>query len=341
MNFLLRPAQTAAAAAAEQPSVSSEYQTDANYVSRNVTTLEGLIAEDSFSENSMMGEDHGEGGADGIGAENGSVMGSSSKGDSSIVENYIDVAEDEGWITIPYKKLPDNWSEASDILSFRSLDRFFVFPGEQVHVLACLSAYKQDTEIITPFKVAEVMSKNGIGKNTKKQNGNIGYETDTVSESVEVSPDSHDVDQNGENILKEKIGPQKDISAGESLLRMEDHKRQTQKLLQRFENSHFFVRISESDEPLWSKRSSSEQSLESSEMVAEMFTADSAGTRKTSNSRGSLNAVIDRGSFDASVSGGLARDAVKCCSLSNGDIMAALSKSYDLRFLQNRYESVA
>lgn len=335
MNFLLRPAQTAAAAAAEQPSVSSEYQTDANYVSRNVTTLEGLIAEDSFSENSMMGEDHGEGGVDGIGAENGSVMGLSSKGDSSIVENHIDVAEDEGWITIPYKKLPDNWSEASDILSFRSLDRFFVFPGEQVHVLACLSAYKQDTEIITPFKVAEVMSKNGIGKNTKKQNGNIGYETDTVSESVEVSPDSHDVDQNGENVLKEKIGPQKDISAGESLLRMEDHKRQTQKLLQRFENSHFFVRISESDEPLWSKRSSSEQSLESSEMVAEMFTADSAGTRKTSNSRGSLNAVIDRGSFDASVSGGLARDAVKCCSLSNGDIMVLLQVNVGVDFMRD------
>uniref|UniRef100_A0A5B7B8W0 Uncharacterized protein n=1 Tax=Davidia involucrata TaxID=16924 RepID=A0A5B7B8W0_DAVIN len=318
MNFLMRSTQTAVP---EQPPV-QDYQTDGNYMSKHATTLEGLIAEDPFPQNSTS-EDH-DGETDGAGGENGGVLDPSSKNDSSIVENHIDVTEDKGFITIPYKELPDNWSEAPDILSFRSLDRLFVFPGEQVHILACLSACKQDTEIITPFKVAAVMSKNGIGQSTKKLNGNIGYETNRVSGRVEVNPDAQEMDQKSEDPLKERIDPQKDISASESLLRMEDHRKQTETLLRRFRNSHFFVRIAESDEPLWSKRSALEASLQSSEIGGEKFTADDAGTRKTSKNRTPQNAIIDRGNFDASVSGGLARNAVKCCSLSNGDIVVLL-----------------
>ena len=53
--------------------------------------------------------------------------------------------------------------------------------GEQVHILASLSAYKQDTEIITPFKVAAVMSKNGIGQSPKKQNGDLEDGSDFVT----------------------------------------------------------------------------------------------------------------------------------------------------------------
>ncbi|KAE9463435.1 hypothetical protein C3L33_04659, partial [Rhododendron williamsianum] len=308
MNFLLRPAQTAAATAAEQPSVSSKYMTDANYASKDGMTLGGLMAEDTYPQNSK-GEDQGKDPTDGIWVESGSVMGASSKSDTPIVENHIDVAEDEGWITVPY--------------------------SEQVHILACLSAFKQDTEIITPFKVAAMMSKNGVGKNTKKQNGNGEYKTHTICENVDSSPDSHDIVQNGENLLAEKIDAQKDISSGESLLRMEDHRRQTQALLQRFENSHFFVRISESDEPLWSKRNSPEESLESSEMIADKVSADSTGARKTTKSRGSQSVVIDRGNFDARVSGGLARNAVKCCSLSNGDIMVLLQVNVGVDFVRD------
>ncbi|XP_052173934.1 uncharacterized protein LOC127789167 [Diospyros lotus] len=313
MNFLLRPAQTAPPPVTEQPSSLSG--TDGIYVTKHVTTLEGLIAEDPFSQ-SHAGEVRG-GDADGNGGENGSGEGTRSKDDLPVVENYIDVAEDEGCIIIPDKNLPDNWSEASDMGSFRSLDRHFLFPGEQVHMLACLSAYKQDIEIITPFKVAALMSKNGIGKNTKKQNGNVGYEIDAASESGEVSPISHDVDQDSDN-LSEKIDPQKDISSGESLLRMEDRKRQTERLLRKFENSHFFVRISESDEPLWSKRSSPEESFESSLKKG-----------------GSLNAIIDRGNFDASVSGGLARNAINCCSLPNGDILVLLQVNVGVDFMRD------
>ncbi|KAG5566703.1 hypothetical protein RHGRI_002304 [Rhododendron griersonianum] len=104
MNFLLRPAQTAAATAAEQPSVSSKYMTDANYASKDGMTLGGLMAEDTYPRNSK-GEDQGKDPTDGIWVESGSVMGASSKSDTPIVENHIDVAEDEGWITVPYRPL--------------------------------------------------------------------------------------------------------------------------------------------------------------------------------------------------------------------------------------------
>ncbi|KAA8533018.1 hypothetical protein F0562_032865 [Nyssa sinensis] len=323
MNFLLRSTQTAVV---EQRSV-KDYQTDGNYISKPEATLKGIIAEDPFLLNSTSEYHDGE--ADGIRGENGGVVGPSSKIDSSILENHIDVTEDEGFLTIPCKELPDNWSEAPNILSYRSLDRFFVFPGEQVHILACLSACKQDTEIITPFKVAAVMSKNGIGQTTKTLNGNIGHEINRDSGRVAVGSDAQEIDQNSENLLKDKIDPQKDISASESLLRMEDHRRQTETLLRRFRNSHFFVRIAESDEPLWSKRNALEASLESSEIVGKKFVAGGEGTRTP------LTAVIDYGNFDASVSGGLARNAVKCCSLSNGDIVVLLQVNVGVDFVRN------
>lgn len=188
--------------------------------------------------------------------------------------------------------------------------------GEQVHILACLSACKQDTEIITPFKVAAVMSKNGIGHHSpQKQNGTIEDESDSLSKIGEMSPGSQSIDQNGENLSNEN--QQKDVSAGESLLRMEDHKRQTELLLQSFEKSHFFVRIAESDEPLWSKKSASKKSSEAS---------IENGNQKTAKDMSHLNATIDKGNFDPNVSGGAARNTVKCCSLSSGDIVVCVIK---------------
>lgn len=162
------------------------------------------------------------------------------------------------------------------------------------------------------------MSKNGIGQSAEKQNGNIGHDDSSpVSDREEKGSEGNDnVDQNGNDQLKGRNSPQKDVSAGESLLRMEVHKRQTETLLERFKNSHFFVRIAESDDPLWSKRRAPKASPESSESVG-----------KTAKKKRPLNAAIDRGSFDASASGGMARNAVKCCSLSNGDIVVCFRKS--------------
>ena len=148
-----------------------------------------------------------------------------------------------------------------------------------MHILACLSACKQDTEIITPFKVAEMMS-----KNAKNQNGQVTH-------------------------------------GGESLLRMEDYRRQTEMLLERFRNSHFFARTAEADEPLWSKRKTQETFRESTEMIGGKFTSYDVESRK-GVAKSVLNASDDKGgSADASTSGGVARNGFKCCSLANGDIV--------------------
>ncbi|XP_031284246.1 uncharacterized protein LOC116142970 [Pistacia vera] len=326
MNFLLRSTTTTQHAVPEQESPAAT-----SFLPKPSTTLEGLIAEDPYPRYSAVDDRDGE--TESAGDENGGgIEGSSEKNDSPAVENYTDVSEEEGWITIPYKELPDNWYDAPDIHSLCSLDRSFVFPGEQVHVLACLSACKQDTEIITPFKVAAVMSRSR-GQSPEKKNGNYEDKMTSVAGDREVSPDRQVTDQNGENSAEEKMDLKKDISASESLLRMEDHKRQTETLLQKFKDSHFFVRIAESGESLWSKKSYPEISSEFPETDGQKSGA--SGTKKATRNISRVSAVIDRGNFDANVSGGVARNSVKCCSLSNGDLVVLLQVNVGVDFLRD------
>lgn len=155
------------------------------------------------------------------------------------------------------------------------------------------------------FKVAPVTSENGVGHSPKKENGNIENKNNSVSGEGELGTSG-----------EEQLG---EVSDGESHLQKEDLKKQTALLLHKFENSHFFVRISESDDPLWSKRSSSENFSKSSDANNEKAsTIKSKGT-----SPSSISAVIDRGNFDSNVSSGVARNSVKCCALPNGDIVDA------------------
>lgn len=112
---------------------------------------------------------------------------------------------------------------------------------------------------------------------------------------------------NGHSPGKESVDSQKDVSDGESILRMEDHRRRTEDLLSRFQESHFFVRIAESGEPLWSKKSS-------------LVVSDTE--EEEDEKRPCVSAFVDRGDFDPDVvAGGLARSKAKCCALPNGDIV--------------------
>lgn len=291
MNFLgLRSPSTAAQVA--------QAQAQAEPNNRKLTApLEDVAVDDLFPLASLV--DNLVGRSEGTGSE---FEGLSTK---NIVDKHIDVCEEEGWITIPREELSDSWNEEPDMLSLRSFDRPFVFPGEQVHILACLSAYKQDTEIITPFKVAEVMS-----KNAKKQNGEILHGSPAVGSS-------HYSDENASD-------PKKDVSTGESLLRMEDHRRQTEMLLQRFRNSHFFARTAEADEPLWSKRKSHR---ESADMTGGKLSAYDDDDKKALS--------VDRGSLDANTSGGVARNGFKCSSLANGDIVVLLQVNIGVECLKD------
>ncbi|KAK1425933.1 hypothetical protein QVD17_21298 [Tagetes erecta] len=301
MNFLgLRSQSTAALPPQALP---PQVQAEPNN-RKPTTTLEDLVAEDPFPLASLVESFDG-----GIVSENGTFGGISAKNGAPVVDKHIDVCKEEGWITIPCKELPDCWNKELNMQSFKSFDRHFVFPGEQVHILACLSACKQDTEVITPFKVAAMMSKTGIGRSAKKQNGEVIHGSSPVPE-VALSPDANEMDDNG----NDKTDPKKDVSTGESLLRMEDHRRQTEMLLQRFRNSHFFARIAEADEPLWSKRKTLETFRESTEMIG--------GKLGAYDDKKILPA--DKENPDASTSGGVARNGFKCSSLANGDIVVLL-----------------
>ncbi|OIV93739.1 hypothetical protein TanjilG_16590 [Lupinus angustifolius] len=280
------------------------------------SSLETLMSEEPYAPHSST--EHFLEQIDTVGGDNGSITAAhNSINDTPILANHFDVSEEEGCITIPYKELPENWNHVPDIQSLRPLDRSFLFPGEQVHILACLSACRQDTEIITPFKVAAVMNKIGIGHSPQKENGNVENRNNSVSEEWQLSISNQEPKEN--NLAKTKTDRPANVSDGESLLRMEVQKRQTASLLQKFENSHFFVRISESDEPLWSKRGSSEKLSNSSETNGEK--ASIIGLKETEASLSSISAVIDRGNFDATVSGGAARNSIKSCALPNGDIL--------------------
>ncbi|MBA0631831.1 hypothetical protein Godav_000666, partial [Gossypium davidsonii] len=175
------------------------------------------------------------------------------------------------------------------------------------------------------------MCKSGKRRGAQKQNGNMEGETNSVPEGGDASLNGAVMDQNGENLEKDKIDPAKDVSASESFLRMEDHRRQTETLLKRFKNSHFFVRIAESGEPLWSKKGASEKVSELSEMDSQQSIANETNNAAKNISR--QNAVIDRGNFDANVSGGVARDSIKCCSLSSGDIVVSITEELNCNFL--------
>ncbi|XP_071691039.1 uncharacterized protein [Rutidosis leptorrhynchoides] len=311
MNFLgLRSQSTAAQAAHALPPHSPlQAQTEPNY-RKPSATLEDFVADDPFPLASLADTFNERSDA---GSETGAFGGLSTKNGAPAVDKHIDVREEEGWITIPYKELPGSWNEEPNMLSFKSFDRSFVFPGEQVHILACLSACKQDTEIITPFKVAEMMS-----KNAKKPNGEM------VHGSLVSSPSARDSSDGSGSKTESK----KDKFTGESLLRMEDHKKQTEMLLQRFRNSHFFARTAESDEPLWSKRKTQETFRESTEMIGGRLSA-------YDNKKSVPNTLVDRGSPDASTSGGVARNGFTCCSLANGDIVVLLQVNIGVDFLKD------
>ncbi|URE00316.1 hypothetical protein MUK42_06596 [Musa troglodytarum] len=319
MNFLIRAAHPVV------PEVSNvaepENQKGATPISKQTSTLEGLIAEDPFPSPSTG--DDADTDSDVITDVGTSTPAPTSKSQG----NHTDVLEDDGWITIPYKELPDNWTDAADIQQLRSLDRSFIFPGEHMHILVCLSAWKQESEIITPFRVAAAMSRNGKSSSNKKQHiETLGKPSSPVSlNGIVSSIPEETVDQNAENNSEtlsaaSDLSPKDDISATESLLRMESHKQQTEIILESFKNSNFFIRIIESDEQLWSRRN--DPSAMNSEAVGRRSHPNN-GSKKVPRSN-VVSAVVDKGSFDGNTSGGVARDTVKCYSLSNGDIVVLL-----------------
>nr|CAB3462103.1 unnamed protein product [Digitaria exilis] len=220
------------------------------------TTLEGLIiAEDSYQQPSPTRSEDGaaNNGPGDIGTRSASLDSKSPVSPGT----HTDVAEDEGCITIPYKSLPDNWNDVLEMAQLQPLDRSFLFPvirragsytGMPVSFSARYTGY-------IPLRIAAVMSKNG---NSLQQSPNKsspvksnGHDNGATGENgfQDFDNDMQSVELNGEASPSEH-----DILETQSRLQMEDHKQQIELMLRRFRESNFFVRIAESDEPLWSKR---------------------------------------------------------------------------------------
>ncbi|GAA0146122.1 hypothetical protein LIER_06149 [Lithospermum erythrorhizon] len=237
--------------------------------------------------------------------------GSTEKMKPEMSDDYIDVTEDEGWITILSEELTDDWRNVPHTASFHSLDRFFVFPGEEVHMLACLSVNELQKENTTPFKDVDMVAKDSIKLSTEKQNRTISEQVDCVLQRVDGVSGAKDMSHSDHTTNH--------ASSSQALVRKEDHMSQTEKLLQRFKSSHFLVRIAESDEALWSKRSS--EVSDNSELSEHEL---SIRVPKHAEKRSSSNVIVDRGSLDSYTSGGVARSAAKCYALQNGDIVVHL-----------------
>ncbi|CAD5173353.1 unnamed protein product [Musa acuminata subsp. malaccensis] len=323
MNFLIRTAQPVV------PEVSTvvepEHQKAVRPIPKPAATLEGLIAEETFSNHSIGNDALTD--SEQVGFVGSSAPGSTSKNQFP-VGNHTDVSDDDGWITIPYKELPDNWADAADIQQLRSLDRSFIFPGsEHIQILVCLSASKHVSEVITPFRVAAVMSKNGKSSPNKEQHiETLGKMPSPLGlnglvSSTPEKASGQKVENNIETVSAGSVlSPQNDISATESLLHMEQHKQQIESILQSFRNSNFFVRIAEADEQLWSKRNVN-SSMNSEVVGGKSHPND--GSKKVPRCN-VVSAIVDKGSFDGITSGGVARNTVRCYSLSNGDVVVLL-----------------
>ncbi|KAL8227533.1 hypothetical protein R6Q57_015117 [Mikania cordata] len=204
---------------------------------RHSAKLDDLIAESLYPVTSSANDYDGR--SEGIGSKFGAL---SIKNGITVVDKHIDVHEEEGFITIPCKELPETWNEVSDVLQLKTLDRPFVFPGEQIQIVACLSASKQ-----------------------------------------------------------------------------EEYRRQTIELLKGFKNSHFFTRIAESDEALWSRRKTHENN------GGKFIPLESCND----------DVAVDRGILDASTSAGISKNDVTCSQLANGDIVVLLKVNICVDFLKN------
>ncbi|KAM0892280.1 hypothetical protein ACQ4PT_025862 [Festuca glaucescens] len=316
MNFLYRATQP------ELPRIPEQDRRKDGASHKQAKTLEGLIADDPYRVSAAAEED-GAASNNGIGEIAGDASPAAASSDSKSsapAGKHSDVSEDEGWITIPDGELPENWSEVSDMLQLRPLDRSFLFPGEQVHILACLSASKQDTQFISPFRIAAVMSKIGNSpQHPTKKSSPVNENGDANGTTTEDSS-PHDVeDNNMESVeLSDNASPStQDVLETESLLRMEDHKQQIENMLEKFKRSNYFVRIAESDEPLWSKKR-----VAATKTANEQSYSDNLGNNMASRSN-AYNTISDKGFFDGSTSG-VTRDTARCYALHNGDIVVVL-----------------
>lgn len=186
----------------------------------------------------------------------------------------------------------------------------YFLSGEQICILVCLSASNsiEESKITTPLTTVAPLSSNA------KSNPNKLHPIETVNEvanSITGEALCQLVESDSQtNPDASILDPEIDISLTEFPVRLGCQTHQTERLLESFRNSNFFVRITEADEELWSKKNAPSQVKP--EVVVGRSQSD--GPSKKIPKSNAIAEVIDMGGFDGT------RDAVRCCSLSNGDV---------------------
>jgi hypothetical protein len=104
-------------------------------------------------------------------------------------------------------------------------------------------------------------------------------------------------DATGDKVENEETNGQ---VSSPTISQSDNQKKQADCILEIFRNSSFFARIAQSDDPLWSRK------------------------KRAILSENLCNVVSDKGFFDSTTAGGVARDAAKCFLLCNEDIVVRL-----------------
>ncbi|BFI31740.1 hypothetical protein MPTK2_3g24570 [Marchantia polymorpha subsp. ruderalis] len=259
------------------------------------------------------------------------------------IEDHSDFPPEEGSILVPFRDLPENWASAPDMASLSFLDRDFIFPGEQFHILVHVTTQDSPgTERLTPFKVAAAMNKVAAlkAKQGPTETSISTGENSTADASEGVEKDNVDGvnDAEGETESETKVDSPKVPRTKTEDTKIDDNsetegglKRKSLMLLESFRKSHFYVRImSGQDElPLGKKKTVPEGSLSVSISTKGVEEQNKRGTS------GGTPVVMERGKFNPHTAGGVARNAVTCTPLANGDIVVLLQISMVADFISD------
>uniref|UniRef100_A0A7I4BA18 Uncharacterized protein n=1 Tax=Physcomitrium patens TaxID=3218 RepID=A0A7I4BA18_PHYPA len=244
-------------------------------------------------------------------------------------------------------ELSENWYEAPNVASLLTLDRPFIFPGEQLHIILHISVHHPaESSIITPFKIAAAIEKGSQYED---------YGSDSVQDSTESSQENLQelgkikTPKSAKSSLK---GKWFNTTPGGNLVAItewldeqqsedddgssESQKRRTALLLESFQKSHFHVKVGKRADGIATKPKDGVGRPEQSE--EDLSDEDGPDTDSPGTAYGCKPVVTEDGKFEPFTTGGLARGATSCWSLRNGDVVVLLQVTMASEFLSNSAE---
>lgn len=158
------------------------------------------------------------------------------------------------------------------------------------------------------------------------------HKQDIVNSSYDIAQqDSKNIEtsKSAKNILKGKwfntteggnlVATTEWLEVGKNELLSESGKRRNKILLESFKNSHFLVKIGRT------VGRSDKQAVGGQPEQLECSDDEVSDKEKTATAHGCKAVIMEDGHFESKGAGGVAREAISCCSLENGDVVVGLS----------------